>query len=134
MRYLQVPTKKQLPSNLQSDDFFHAKSGEMVTLSLFVCTNPRKREQCGCGRSLGDIKSMKASTILVVAEAPEELLAARFMNSELARDYAALADPQTLYEKLVLPLTQAIQGFPVGTLLRVYQSPTKFATSPIAVS
>lgn len=107
-------------------DFFYAKPGEMVTLGALVCTEAGKRQACGCGRSLGDIHTLQASTLLVVAEGDLAQLRSRFEASPMVADYKQIMSSDIVWKDLVEPLLAAAKEHPVGQVLRVAQSPTGF--------
>lgn len=126
IKYLVAADPDKVADYCSQQDFFWAKPGEMVTLGAMVCTDTAKRQACGCGRSLGGIITMKASTLLVVAEGDLAALRSRFDASPMVEDYQQMMSAEIAWKDLVEPLLLAANQYPVGQVLRVAQSPTGF--------
>ena len=129
MKYLQAANPSQI--NARPADFFFANPGEMVVLGGLICTNPQKRQACGCDRSLGGITSMLATTVFVVAEASEKVIRSQFTASEMVAEYRQIVPLESLFHDSVLLLSQAVANYPVGTYLRIAQSPENFRLLPV---
>ncbi|MBS1807539.1 MAG: hypothetical protein JST84_05045 [Acidobacteria bacterium] len=126
IKYLVAADPDKVADYCSQQDFFWAKPGEIVTLGAMVCTDTAKRQACGCGRSLGDITTMSASTLLIVVEGDLAALRSRFNASPMVEDYNQMMSAEIAWKDLVEPLLMAANQYPVGKVLRVAQSPTSF--------
>ncbi len=50
------------------NDFFFAQEGELVHRPILLCSNPDKRAECGCDRSMGGLDTFKSTTTFTVEE------------------------------------------------------------------
>ena len=128
MKYLVAANPEKIKKHSHARDFFFARPNEIVIAGILICTDPAKREACGCGRSMSGISSLKSSTIFVVAEGHEAQIKKRFQASKFVKEWSGFpgCTADQMWERFVVPISQQLNSHAIGKLIRISQTPGSF--------
>lgn len=116
----------------KKNDFNYATPGEVLTLGSVCDGDAAHRRSCGCGRAFSGLDTTKATTFGIVKEMDADDVRRLVRDSQFVTGWTIGDDRDETTEMVmgdVRTIAEMIEDQPVGSEIRVSQTPTRVTLS-----